>query len=73
MTRDTVFFDTLASRAMSLIVALRPGLMPDGRATAGFAGAGALVAARLPADFFRLRVMGGRLYGTRRLSGSLVL
>jgi hypothetical protein len=39
MTRDTVFFETLASRAMSLMVALRPGLMPvtlrRGRASLG--------------------------------------
>src|SRR5688572_15281301 len=52
MTRETVFLDTLASRAMSLIVALRPGLMP-----VDFAAMGALGAPRLPVVFLRMRVM----------------
>src|SRR6476659_3357684 len=54
MTRDTVFFDTLARRAMSLMVALRPGLMP-----VTFAGTASLGTPRLPAAFFRMRVMVG--------------
>jgi hypothetical protein len=53
MTRDTVFFETLARRAMSLMVALRPGLMP-----VTFGGAVTLSTARLSAAFFRVRVMG---------------
>src|SRR6185503_18496766 len=69
MTRDTVFLETLASRAMSLMVALRPGLIPDGRATAVFTGTGALGGARLPLDFFRGRVMGGGLYESPQLPG----
>src|SRR5688572_8967165 len=52
MTRETVFFETLARRAMSLIVALRPGLMP-----VTFGGAVTLSTARLSAAFFRVRVM----------------
>src|SRR5688572_4509706 len=53
ITRETVFFETLARRAMSLMVALRPGLIPEGLPP------GALAAARVPVDFFRVRVMGG--------------
>ena len=64
ITRDTVFFETLASRAMSLMVALRPGLMPLGLMPNGLAGGAALGAARGTADFFRVRVMGRGLYGT---------
>src|SRR5688572_2310110 len=65
MTRDTVFFETLASRAMSLIVALRPGLMPE-----TFTGAGTLGGAtRVPAGFFRVRVMGRGFYGSAGAQG----
>src|SRR6478735_3722120 len=63
ITRDTVFLDTLASRAMSLIVALRPGLMPLGLLAGTFAGAGALAATRVAVGFLRVRVMGRGLYG----------
>src|SRR5678815_1623163 len=63
ITRDTVFLETLASRAMSLMVALRPGLMPDGLAAGAFAAAGALAAARVPVVLLRVRVMGRGLYG----------
>jgi hypothetical protein len=59
ITRETVFFETLASRAMSLIVALRPGLMPDGLGAllGSLAGAGAFGVERGDAVFFRVRVM----------------
>jgi len=60
ITRDTVFFETLARRAMSLIVALRPGLTPAGFGTPEvFACAGAFGAARGDVVFFRVRVMVG--------------
>src|SRR5262245_15113590 len=59
MTRETVFFETLASRAMSLIVALRPGLMPE-----TLTGAGTFGATLLAAGFFRVRVMGMGFYGS---------
>src|SRR3982750_2176880 len=68
MTRETVFFETLASRAMSLMVALRPGLMP-----VTFAGTASLGTPRLPAAFFRLRVMVVGLYGSPRGWGRYVL
>jgi hypothetical protein len=58
MTRDTVFFETLARRAMSLMVALRPGLMPLDLSPTGLAGAAGLGAALAGAGFFRVRVMG---------------
>src|SRR3954471_14202371 len=63
MTRDTVFLETLASRAMSLMVALRPGLMPLGLTGGGFGSAAALGAERVAAVFFRVRVMRRGLYG----------
>src|SRR5688572_6211630 len=58
ITRDTVFFETLASRAMSLMVALRPGLMPAGFSVpAALTGADVLGCTRGGAAFFRVRVM----------------
>jgi len=57
MTRDTVFFETLASRAMSLMVALRPGRMLDGLAAAGRGTA--IGRGEVRGAFFRMRVMGG--------------
>ena len=63
ITRDTVFLETLASRAMSLMVALRPGLRPAGLPVGTLTAAGALAAARVPVDLFRVRVMGWGLYG----------
>src|SRR6478752_6874853 len=64
ITRDTVFFETLASRAMSLMVALRPGRrLEDLGATARGAGT---VRSGVRGAFFRLRVMGRRLYGNAR-------
>src|SRR3982751_4708034 len=62
MTRETVFFETLASRAMSLMVALRPGLMP-----VTLAGTGTFGLARLTAVFFRMRVMVGIVRKRARL------
>src|SRR5262245_42505395 len=56
ITRDTVFFETLASRAMSLMVALRQGLLPVGLP------AGAFAVTRVLLDLFRVRVMDGGLY-----------
>src|SRR4051812_48486397 len=53
ITRDTVFLETLARRAMSLIVALRPGLMP-----VTFTGGGSRGVARATMVFLRVRVMG---------------
>src|SRR5690242_15480829 len=66
ITRDTVFFETLASRAMSLIVALRPGLRP-----VTFTGTGNFGGVRVGADFFRFRVMSTRFYGTPARRGDL--
>src|SRR5688572_25344940 len=63
ITRDTVFLETLARRAMSLIVALRPGLMPVGLPAGIFAAAGAFAATRVPVVLLRVRVMGRGLYG----------
>src|SRR6185436_9605 len=66
MTRDTVFFDTPASRAMSLMVALRPGLIVAGLGcSAGFGAA--------RATMFFLRFMGRGLYETCRRRGRNVL
>src|SRR6478752_7579489 len=62
MTRDTVFFDTPARRAMSLMVALRPGLI-----AAGLAGSGAFGVARTA--LFFLRFMARGLYETCRRHG----
>ena len=60
MTRETVFLETLARRAMSLMVALRPGLIPAGLMTlAAFTGAGGLGCDFETAVFFRVRVMVG--------------
>src|SRR6476659_1758208 len=53
MTRDTVFFDTPARRAMSLMVALRPGLI-----AAGLAGSGAFGVARTALFFLRFMARG---------------
>src|SRR5688572_26612558 len=64
ITRETVFLETLASRAMSLMVALRPGLMPAGLGAAtALAGAGGFGTARAAVAFFRERFMGS-LYGS---------
>ena len=54
MTRETVFFETLARRAMSLMVALRPGLMP-----VTFAGTGSLGDAAIARGFFPGACHGG--------------
>src|SRR5688572_2281724 len=63
ITRDTVFFETLASRAMSLMVALRPGFNPAGLPAETLAAAGAFAATRVPVVLLRVRVMGWGLYG----------
>src|SRR5690349_19876526 len=64
MTRETVFFDTLASRAMSLMVALRPGRMLEDRVAAERAAAELRSGVRVA--FFRRRVMARRFYGNAR-------